>query len=41
MKFPKSEDLIIDTKYNNILVVINKFTKYIYLILYNEEFIAK
>ena len=37
IKFLKSEDLIIDIKYNNILIVVDKFTKYIYLIPYNEK----
>ena len=41
IKFLKSEDLITDTKYNNILVIVDKFTKYAHLILYNEKFIAK
>ena len=41
MKFPKSEDSAIDTKYNSILIIVNKFTKYVYLILYIERFTAK
>ena len=41
MKFLKSEDLTNSIKYDSILVIIDKLTKYIYLILYNEKFIAK
>ena len=41
MKFPKSENLIINTKYDNILIIVNKLTKYAHLILYNEKFTAK
>ena len=40
-KLPKSEDLIIDIKYNSILIIINKFTKYAYLIPSNKDFTAK
>ena len=38
VKLPKSEDISIDIKYNNILIIVDKLTKYIYLILYNELF---
>ena len=41
IKFPKSEDLVINIKYDNILVIVNKLIKYTYLILYNEKFTAK
>ena len=41
MKLPKSEDIIIRIKYDSILVVVNKLTKYIYLIPYNKEFTIK
>ena len=41
IKLLKSENLITNIKYNNILVVVNKFTKYVYLILYNEKFMTK
>ena len=41
MKLPKSEDISIEIKYNNILIVVDKFTKYIHLISYNKKFIVK
>ena len=41
VKLLKSKDLTIDTKYNSILVIVDKLTKYIYLILYNERFIVR
>ena len=41
MKFPKSEDLTTDTKYDNILIVVDKLIKYAHLILYNKGFMAK
>ena len=41
IKLSKSENLVNDIKYNSILIIINKLTKYIYLISYNKEFIAK
>ena len=41
VKFPKSEDLTTGAKYNSILVIVNKFTKYTHLIPYNEKFTAK
>ena len=41
VKFPKSEDLTTDIKYNNILIVVDKLIKYIYLISYNKGFIIK
>ena len=41
VKLLKSEDISTKIKYNSILIVVNKFTKYIYLILYNEGFTAK
>ena len=36
-KLPESKNTIIKIKYNHILVIVNKLTKYIYLILYNER----
>ena len=41
VKLSKSEDVSTEMKYNSILVIINKFTKYIYLIFCNEEFTTK
>ena len=41
VKFPKLEDLMTDIIYNNILVVVNKFTKYAHLIPYKKKFTAK
>ena len=41
VKLSKSEDVSIKVKYDSILVVINKLTKYTHLILCNENFIAK
>ena len=41
VKLPKSENLAINTKYNSILVIINKLTKYTHLIPYNKKFIVK
>ena len=41
IKFPKSEDIITDTKYDSILIIINKLTKYTYFILYKELFETK
>ena len=41
IKLLKSENKAINTKYNNILVVVNRLTKYIYLILYNERSMMK
>ena len=40
-KLPKSENTTISIKYNNILIIINKFTKYVHLILYNKESTVK
>jgi len=34
-------NLIIEDKYNLILIIINKFIKYLYVIVYKEKFIAK
>ena len=39
-KLLKLEDLAIDMNYDSILIVVDKFIKYAYLILYNEEFTA-
>ena len=41
MKFLKLEDTVTDTKYNNILVVVNKLIKYVYLILCKKKFTAR
>ena len=37
MKFLKLKDLVTNIKYNSILIVVDKFTKYMYLILYIEN----
>ncbi len=37
----KSTNLAIENKYNSILVIINKFIKYLYIIVYKKKFIAK
>ena len=37
----KSKDISTDIKYNNILIIINKLIKYIYFILYLENFKIK
>ena len=36
-----SKDLIIYNGYNNIFVIINRFTKFFYFIFYNENINAK
>ena len=41
VKLLKSEDSITNTKYNSILVVVDKLTKYTHLISYNKKFIIK
>ena len=41
VKFLKLEDSATGTKYNSILVIVDKLTKYAHLIPYNEEFTAK
>ena len=41
MKFPKSENISIDIKYDSILVIIDKLTKYTHFILYLETFEVK
>ena len=41
IKLLKSEDVSIGIKYNNILIVMDKFIKYIYLILCNKGFTIK
>ena len=41
IKLPKSKDISIGVKYNSILMIMNKFIKYIHLISYNEKFTAK
>jgi len=37
----KSTNLAIKNRYNLILVMINKFIKYLYIIAYKEKFIVK
>jgi len=37
----KLTNLAIKDKYNLILIIINKFIKYLYIIIYKEKFIAK
>ena len=34
VKFPKSENISIEIKYNSILIIVNKLIKHIYFILY-------
>ena len=41
VKLLKSEDISINIKYNNILVIVDKLTKYVYFISYMELFEAK
>ena len=41
IKFLRLEDLSTGVRYDSILVIVDKFTKYIYLILYNEDFTVK
>ena len=41
MKLLKSEDINTGVKYNSILVIVDKFTKYTHLILCSEGFTAK
>ena len=41
VKLLKLEDLTISTKYDSILIIVDKFTKYIYLISYNKKFTVK
>ena len=41
VKLLRSEDISIDIKYNSILIIINKLTKYIHFILYIEKFEIK
>ena len=41
IKLLKLEDLVINIKYDSILIVVDKLTKYVYLISYNEKFTAK
>ena len=41
VKLPKSEDISTDIKYNNVLIIINKLTKYINFILYIKKFETK
>ena len=41
VKLPKSKNYITGILYNNILIVVDKLTKYLYLILYKEASNAK
>ena len=41
VKLPKSKDLVTRQEYDNILVIINKLTKWGYFILYIKEMSAK
>ena len=41
VKFPKSKDISIGVKYNNILIIINKSIKYTHFISYRELFEVK
>ena len=41
VKLPKSKDINIRIKYNNILIIVDKLTKYAYLILYIKIFETK
>ena len=41
IKFPKSENISINIEHNNILVIIDKLSKYIYFILYIKIFGVK
>ena len=41
VKLSKSKDISTDIKYNSILVIINKLTKYAYFISYMELFETK
>ena len=41
VKLPKLEDIANEVKYDNILIIVDKLTKYAYLILCNENFNAR
>ena len=41
IKLLKLENISIEVKYDSILVIVDKLTKYIYLISYNERFTTK
>ena len=41
VKLSRLEDISIEIRYNSILIVVDKFTKYAYLIFCKENFIAK
>ena len=41
IKLPKSEDISTRIKYNSILVIVDKFTKYTHLIFYKKESTTK
>ena len=41
IKLLKSTDLVTNLRYNSILVIINRLTKYLHFILYNKTINAK
>ena len=41
MKLPKSKDPIIGQEYDSIFIIIDKFTKWGYFIVYTEEILAE
>ena len=41
VKLLKSKNVITEISYNNIIIIIDKLIKYIYFILYKENFIIK
>ena len=41
MKLLKSENISTEIKYNNILIVVDKFIKYAHLISYSKKFTVK
>ena len=41
MKLPKSKNIAIKINYDNILIIINKFIKYLHFILYSEIYEIK
>ncbi len=41
IKLSKSTNLVIENKYNLILIIVDKLIKYLYIIVCKEKFIAK
>ena len=41
MKYSKSKNIIIEINYNSILVIVDKFIKYSYFILYSKIYKVK